>query len=107
MVSANQKDDLKALRRQATWFLGVYLFLILASVLVSIFIPDSVIGLVSLIILGMPWAMLWAPCSWAIMHNTSEGGLVFLFLISTVPNLVILIRKIGKLYFEEKVQILD
>lgn len=94
-------EKLRRKRRFVTALLVIYLLLVGAAVTLGIVYVDSPVGVLSLMVLGLPWSTVVTPCLWAVSHNSSDEGLLLMNALFTSPNIFLLVRWILKLYVTE------
>lgn len=88
-------------------FLGIYVALAIGSFVLAITDVYNVgfIGIGLLCILGLPWSFIVIIFGWLIIHTGSSNALEWLLLLSTVPNIVLILRSILLKFVKESIEV--
>ncbi len=81
----------------------IYFAHIAIAALIGFGYPMSLYGVVSLMVLGLPWSVLGILLFGITSHNSSLEGVVFLFLFCTVPNIALSLIWVAKLHIQQSV----
>ncbi len=72
--------------------LWTYVVTVVLGIVLGLALPHPEVGLLLLLVLGLPWNAVAMPFAWAIAHDASPQGIIFGLALFTLPNIVVLLN---------------